>query len=139
MKLNAQLCCAVVLLPVLASGCANQRGASVSESGAKNVCINVGRINGFTPLGDRELMVTAGVNEYYLFTVDAYCPGLRYANSLAVVDTVSRICSNSFGRIVFNDQSFGRQTCSVSNIERMASRDEVQETVKARVDARRQK
>lgn len=138
MKLKAQIYCAAGLLVLLAAGCASQRGTEMPQSDADNICINVSRINGFTPLSDRELLVTADVNEYYLFTVDAYCPGLRYTNSLAVVDTLNRICSNGFGRIVFDDQSYSSQSCSVSNIERLASRDEVRETVKARVEMRRQ-
>jgi len=127
-------------LAVSLAACATGKStetAGIDSSG--KVCINVRTINGFNPLSDRELLVTASVRDYYLFTVFGSCPGLRYANTIAVADPTSRICSDGFGKVAFRDAGRGRQVCQVDQIERVASPDEAREIAKAREEARREK
>jgi len=131
---------AVSAIAVTLTACATgERTESAGIESSGKVCINVRTINGFNPLSDRELLVTASVRDYYLFTVFGSCPGLRYANTIAVADPTSRICSDGFGKIAFRDAGLGRQVCQVDQIERVASPDEAREIAKAREEARREK
>lgn len=134
-KLNR--CCVAATLLLLASACANQNATSSMADNADRTCINVHSINSFSSLSDRELLVTASVKDHYLLTVDGYCPGLRDAHSVAVIDSLNRICNDGFGRVVFEDRSFGPQSCRVNSIEPVMNRDEAREIVTARRDARR--
>ncbi len=124
----------VALLSLIAAGCAGQPGAGASDS--ERTCINVRSISGFNPLSDRELLVTAIVNDHYLFTVTGICPGLRSADSIAISDPTSRICNDSFGSITYTDFAHGKQTCRVDRIERVADIEEARDIVKIRREAR---
>jgi len=134
MKTKLNRYCVAATLLLLAGACANQ---NATPSMADRTCISVHSINGFSSLSDRELLVTASVKDHYLLTVDGHCPGLRDAQSVAVIDSVNRICNDGFGRVVFEDRSFGPQSCRVDSIEQVMSRDEAREIVTARRDARR--
>ena len=127
--------CLLAALLVLGGCAAQDTGNSASDG---NVCISVRAINGFSPLSDREVLVTAGVNDRYLFTVIGVCSGLRSANRIAVTDATSRICNDGFGRIAFRDFGLGRQVCRVGEIEAVPDRETAEQMVDARRAARRE-
>ena len=120
---------------LIASGCATSQGEE--ESTASKVCVSVRTISSFNGLSDREIFVTAGVNDHYLFTVTGICTGLEYANAIAVKDQTGRICGDGFGSIIFRDMGRGRQSCRVRTIERVSSAAEANEWVTAREAERR--
>lgn len=119
---------------LLAAGCAGQQSTGASES--DRTCISVRSINGFNPLSDRELLVTATVSDHYLFTVVGICPGLRSADSIAINDPTSRICNDSFGSVTYADRVHGEQTCRVEQIERVTGIEEARDIVEIRREAR---
>lgn len=121
----------------LAGGCASQPSGEEPAADGGRVCVSVRTINSFSPLSDQEVLVTAGVNNRYLFTVTGVCQGLRSANRIAVADQTGSICNDNFGRIVFRDFAMGPQSCRVGNIEPVASREAAREIVSARQAARR--
>lgn len=118
-------------------GCAGQPAEDDSMDADGRICVNVRMINSFSPLSDREVLVTAGVSDRYLFTISGVCQGLRSATRIAVADRTGRICNDSFGRIVFRDFGLGPQRCLVGNIEAVPSREAAREIVEARQAARR--
>jgi len=120
---------------LIASGCATPTGDE--DALTSKVCVSVRTISSFDGLSDREVFVTAGVHDHYLFTVTGVCNGLEYANAIAVADETGRICGDGFGSIVFRDVGFGRQSCRVRTIERVSSADEAKEWVTARESERR--
>ncbi|MDH4110842.1 MAG: DUF6491 family protein [Gammaproteobacteria bacterium] len=130
---------ALVMVVVMAtlSACASQESAGDAADASGKVCISVRNINGFNPLSDRELLVTANVKDYYLFTVLGICNNLRSANAIAVSDPTTRICDDGFGKIAFRDIGRTRQVCRVDQIERVGSPEEAREIVEAREQARR--
>lgn len=140
MKTNLASILLPTFLAMTVAGCAAQDGAGGEMVGDGRTCLYVPNISGFSSLSDREVLVTVGVNDHYLFTVVGVCSGLRYANAILVADSSgSRICNDGFGRIAFRQAGLGRQTCRVGNIERVTSREEAREIVAAREQARRER
>ena len=126
-----------IAMILLLAACSGQPTADDTASAGDRVCLSVRTINSFSPLSDREVLVTSGVNDRYLFTVTGVCTGLRSANAIAIVDSTTRICNDNFGRIAFRDFGLGRQVCRVGNIEPVASREAAEELVEAREAERR--
>jgi len=124
----------IALLSLLTAGCAAQQRAGASAS--DRTCISVRSINGFNPLSDREVLVTATVSDHYLFTVVGVCPGLRSADAIAISDPTNRICNDSFGSITSTDRVHGKQTCRVEQIERVTGIEEARDIVRIRREAR---
>ena len=118
-------------------GCAGQP-ADKSAAAGDRVCINVRTINGFNPLSDRELAVTATANRHFLFTTQGICHGLRRANAIAVSNVTTQICNDGFGEIEFVDPALGRQSCRIAEIEPVGSSDEARVIAEERREARRQ-
>jgi len=117
-------------------GCAGQPAETGAAAGDR-VCVNVRTINGFNPLSDRELAVTATVDRHFLFTTQGVCHGLRRANAIAVSDVTTQFCNDGFGEIEFVDPALGRQSCRIAEIEPVASSDEARLIAKQRREARR--
>lgn len=135
MKKTTVQCLLISGALLVASGCATSTG----DEGATTpkVCVSVRTISSFNGLSDREVFVTAGVNDHYLFTVTGICNGLEHANAIAVKDQTGRICGDGFGSIIFRDMGRGRQSCRVRTVERVSGADEANEWVKAREADRR--
>ena len=110
----------------------------VTEPGG-NVCVNIRLINGFNPINNEFLHVTASGRKHYLFTMERSCTGLRSASNIAIVDSMSRVCSNSLSRIAYRDMGLGRTSCRILNIEEVASRDDARALAEAHKEARKKK
>jgi len=108
----------------------NAEEANEEESDAR-VCVYTRNIDGFDALTDEHVFISARGNENYLFTMWSRCHGLRSAIGIAVKDTMSRVCSNGFGEIVYRD--LGRlESCRIDNIESVESKDAARELIKQR-------
>lgn len=120
---------------LIVSGCATPIDGE--DPLTPNVCVRVATISSFEGLSDQEVLVTAGVRDYYLFSIFGVCNGLEDANAIAVEDETGRICGDSFGSIIFRDMGLGIQSCRVHTIERVNSVDEAKEWATAREAERR--
>ena len=130
----------LVLILTLA-GCATSPEDVDEESAAaaERVCVNVRNITSFDAIDDRHLYVRArGKPEHYLFTMDGTCIGLKGAHTIAVKDTFNRVCSNTFGEVIYRD--FGRDlnSCRIRNVEAVASKQDAAGLVKDRREAKRE-
>lgn len=128
---------ASALALVVLAGCAGQPETTGAAAGDR-VCVNVRTINGFNPLSDRELAVTATVDRHFLFTTQGVCHGLRRADAIAVSNVTTQICNDGFGEIEFVDPALGRQSCRIAEIEPVASSDEARTIAEQRREARRE-
>jgi len=117
---------------LLLSACASESSLYDENSAADKVCVQVRTISSFNGLSDREVFVTAGVRDHYLFTVTGICTGLEDANAIGVADQTGRICGDGFGSIVFRDMGRNRRSCKVRNIERVVDGAQAKEWVAAR-------
>ena len=132
-KINTSIAVGLTLAAVLfVPGCSSQDTMTDDESSEAKVCVNVRSISSFGTLSDKDVFVTAGTKDHYVFSVMGICPGLNSANAIAVADGMGRICGDGFGRIVFRDMGLGRQSCRVRTIVKVADRDEAKMLVNAR-------
>ena len=105
------------------------------EEAVERVCVNKRSINSFDAIDDEHVYIKASANDHYLFTMQRRCSGLRHANGIGIKDTMSRVCSDGFGEIVYRDM--GRmQSCRIDTIEPVASKDDAKGLVKDRKETK---
>jgi hypothetical protein len=133
-----------LIFVLLLGGCATSpeqaadAGDEMPEPGER-VCVNVRSINSFDAIDDKHVYIRANVNDHYLFTMWGGCYGLRNAQSIAVKDTFSRVCSNSFGEIIYRDLGRRLESCKIQTIEPVAGREDAEGLVKDRREAAQEK
>jgi len=104
------------------------------EESSARVCVNKRQINSFDAIDDQHVYIKATGNKHFLFTMQRRCFGLRSAQGIGIKDTMSSVCSGSFGEIVYRDMGRRLETCRIETIERVASKDDA----KGLVDDRKQ-
>ena len=127
-----QLILVILVLPL--GGCATSSEEVADESlvADERVCVSVRSINSFDAIDDEHLYIKATGNKHFLFTLSGRCIGLRSARGIAVKDTFSSVCSNSFGEIVYRDMGRGLETCLIRNVEAVVSKDDAEGLVEDR-------
>jgi hypothetical protein len=66
------------------------------------------------------------------------CFGLRGADTIAVKDTVSNVCPNSFGEVMYRELGRGLESCRIQTIEVVSSKDDAKDLVEVRKAAKRE-
>ena len=108
---------------------------AAEEEAVERVCVNKRSINSFDAIDDKHVYIKASSNKHFLFTMQRRCSGLRNAMGIGIKDTMSRVCSDGFGEIVYRDM--GRmQSCRIDNIESVASKDDAEGLVKDRKETK---
>ncbi len=108
---------------------------AAEEEAVERVCVNKRSINSFDVIDDEHVYIKASSNKHFLFTMQRRCSGLRHANGIGIKDTMSQVCSNGFGEIVYRDM--GRmQSCRIDTIEPVASKDDAKGLVKDRKETK---
>ena len=131
----------LLLISVVAlAGCAttSEETTSLAEDPGERICVGVHSINSFDALDDRHVYIKATGNKHYLFTLYGGCYDLRSAHTIAVKDTFSRVCSNSYGEIVHRGLGRRLETCRIQNVERIESKDDARGLVEDREKARKE-
>ena len=101
------------------------------EEAVQKVCVNKRSINSFDAIDDEHVYIKASSNKHFLFTMQRRCSGLRHANGIGIKDTMSQVCSKSFGEIVYRDM--GRmESCRIDTIESVASKEDAEGLVEDR-------
>lgn len=113
--------------------------ADESPGAADRVCVNVRNINSFDAIDDRYLYVRAlGQQKQFLFTMAGGCFGLRSAHTIAVKDILNRVCSNSFGEVVYREAGRELASCRINTIEAVATKDDAVDLVANRKAAKKE-
>jgi len=97
------------------------------------VCVSVRSISSFDAIDDRHIYIKAIGNKHYLFTLSVGCHGVRSAHGIAVKDTVSRVCSNGFGEIIYRDMGRDLESCPIRYVEAVANKDNAVGLVEERI------
>ncbi|MCZ6500773.1 MAG: DUF6491 family protein [Gammaproteobacteria bacterium] len=126
----------ILFVSILAlSGCAasSEKVAEESQEKAATVCVSVRNISSFDAIDDQYLYVKAlGKQRHFLFTMDRACFGLRSAQTIAVRDKFTRVCSDSFGEVIYRDIGRGLESCRIRDIEAAASKADVEKLAEDR-------
>lgn len=130
----------LIILVLTLSGCATSSEEVADESlgTAERVCVSVRSISSFDAIDDEHIYIKATGNEHYLFTLYGICSGLRSAHGIAVRDTFSRVCSNSYGEIIYRDMGRGLESCRIRNVEAVANKDDAEGLVEKRKAEKRE-
>ena len=108
---------------------------AAEEEAVERVCVNKRSINSFDAIDDEHVYIKASSNKHFLFTMQRRCSGLRHANGIGIKDTMSQVCSNGFGEIVYRDM--GRmQSCRIGTIEPVASKEDAKGLVEDRKETK---
>jgi len=67
------------------------------------------RLDGWTALEDKLLVVRTELNKEYLLRLGGFCPNLRFANSIAVTSSTGTV--DRFEKVIV-----GHDTCTISEI-----------------------
>jgi len=126
----------MLFAPILVlSGCAasSDNVSDMPLARADVVCVNVRNINSFDSIDDQHLYVKVqGEPRHLLFTMDNTCFGLDNALAIVVKDRYTRVCSDTFGEVVYRNMARGLESCRILNIEAVASKDDAKQLVELR-------
>ena len=131
----------LLILILLLASCATTSGDVADESlGApEQVCVTVRNITSFDPIDDRHIYIKArGERKHFLFTMHGGCIGLRGAQTIAVKDTMSSVCSISFGEVVYRQMGRGLESCRIRTIEAVSDKDDARGLVEDRKREKRE-
>ena len=109
-----------------------------AEEGTERVCVNKPTISSFDAIDDQHVYIKATGNKHFLFTMQRRCFGLRGAQGIGIKDTMSSVCSGSFGEIVYRDMGRRLESCRIDTIERVASKDDAKGLVEDRKQLKRE-
>ena len=84
------------------------------------------------------ILAVDGQRKHLLFTMHGRCFGLRSAHTIAVRDTLSSVCSNSFGEVVYRQLGRGLESCRIRTIEAVSNKDDARGLVEDRKRAKRE-
>ena len=128
----------LALLALMTAGVAHaenpeaQTSADANDSAPEDeVCFNRRNVRSFDGLSDEHVFIEERRKEYFLLTMRNRCSGLRYAQAIGIKDTLSRICSNGFGEIIYRDAGRPR-SCRIGTIERVENKDEARALIAER-------
>jgi hypothetical protein len=129
-----------LVVAVALVGCAtsSEEVADQPTDAAARVCVSVRSINSFDAVDDQHIYIKATGNNHYLFTLYGGCHGLRSAHGIAVKDTFTRVCSNSYGEIIFRDMGRRLESCRIRKVEAVASKDDAKGLVEDRKAEKRE-
>ena len=129
-----------LILVLALSGCADSSRvvADKSPGASGKVCVNIRNIDSFDAIDDRHIYIKArGQQKHFLLTMLGICPGLRSAHTIAVKDTLSRVCSNSFGEVVYRDLGRSLESCRIRTIDAVSSKNDARDLVRYRKATKR--
>lgn len=128
---------ALTLAGALSLTAAMSAGAAASAQDAQQItappepprCVSLRRINGYSVIDDRHLLLRAGANRQYLVTTRSRCNDLRFGSRIATtIDGFGRLCQPIVEFII---PEHGHR-CAIDTIEEVADREAANALIEAR-------
>ena len=94
-------------------------------------CVHIRQVRNWGAIDDEHVWLEASGRRQYLVTLWTRCPGLRFAQVIALKNAGNRICPNDFGSVLFDDAGQAMR-CQIDNIELVGSRGEAEAIVEDR-------
>ena len=125
-------CLSLLSLIALASvtGCASTEAGSddpYALDPSAN-CVRIRQVRNFDAIDDEHLWLEVSGRRQFLVTLWARCPGIRFAQVIALNNAGGRICPNDFGTVLFDDAGQA-MSCQIDNVELVGSRSEAEAIV----------
>jgi hypothetical protein len=98
------------------AGCASSQPTDAA-SATDRVCVRVEQINSYEPIGDHHVVIKVSVGTRYLLTLEEICTGLNFARGIVIADSSSRVCSDGFASLAFQQPGHGTRRCRILNLE----------------------
>ncbi len=94
--------------------------AEFEKTGEVRNCIQLRAIDQIKPLDERNFLIEAGVNDYYLAELGSSCNGADSTlNRLQIETSQSSLCRNEIIRIVDNSTGFTVGSCGMSDFQKL--------------------
>lgn len=130
MHLNKSL--SIALVVSIFAGCASTASTESAESPpSSDDCFHIREITGWDAIDKDHIYLKEVGNDHYLLTMFSSCPGIKFANAIALSNHMGRVCPNDFGRVTYRDGGM-RASCQIDDVERVASKEAAKEIVAAR-------
>lgn len=126
---NCLLLVSLITLSAL-TGCASS-GATADDPYAVDPtveCVRIRSVRNWSAIDDEHLWLEVSGSRQYLVSLWARCPGIRFAQVIALSNASSRICPNDFGSVLFDDGGTTMR-CGIGNVELVGSRGEAEAIV----------
>ena len=132
MDLRTRLSLLSLILIGVVPGCATTEDAGDPYAmGSRDECVRIRTVRNWDALDDEHIWVEANGARQFLMTLWARCPGIRFAQVIALSNASGRICPNDFGSVLYDD---GGQTmrCQIGEVEIVGSRGEAKAIIQDR-------
>lgn len=123
---------AALFLSIALAGCAGSDTAA--DSSASDDCFYIRNVNSWDSIDRDHVYIKEGVDNHFLVTLFASCPGLGFAKAIALSNYNGRMCPGDFGSITYQDGRT-RRTCRIDNIEAVDSKADAEAIAESRSEA----
>lgn len=118
-------------VPGLACTTTQAVGAGGGATTAQEACFNSRRVDSFSALSEKFVLVRLGDDTRFLLTLDRLYMGLPFAIGIAMHGEYGRVCSETGARITFKDTG-GPAIARIIRVEAVASREAARKLVDER-------
>ncbi len=94
-------------------------------------CIRIRQVRNWNAIDDEHVWLESSGRRQFLVTLWTRCPGIRFAQVIALKNAGGRICPNDFGSVLFEDAG-QTMRCPIGDVELVGSRGEAEAIVEER-------
>jgi hypothetical protein len=96
--------------------------AAAPAHAVKDNCVWVRSVDGFNVIDDQTLMISTGPSHTYRVNLFGHCPGIQWAETIAIDSRDGQLCWPSNNHIIFFEHGI-KNSCLVDSVLRMAPAD----------------
>lgn len=133
LRINTKFTIAFIALGILSACASNENTNAATQASVDADCYIIGKIESWQVFDHRHVYVEGADEESrFLLTTRSMCRAMPHAVLVEIPNPQKPVC-NSGSRVAFPDGD-RRKTCTLSQVEKVASVDEAMALFKSRVD-----
>jgi hypothetical protein len=106
--------------------------AGQAQTGERKVFLWLNNIDGWNSIDDEHIVLYGGAKEAALVTIFGTCPGLSYAESIAVKAPLRYVDKSALGTIFYDTPGYTNRRCQFDTVEAVKDLKEAKALVAAR-------
>lgn len=106
--------------------------AGQAQTGERKVFLWLNNIDGWNAIDDEHIVLYGGVKEAALVTTFGACPGLSYAEKIAVKAPLRYVDKSALGTIFYDTPGYTNRRCQFDTVEAVKDLQEAKALVAAR-------